>query len=81
MVAWSRRPKEPLQKATLILTRCSSRETDFDNLVISFKPIVDGLVDARVLADDTGQVIVSRKYQWEKAPGKKGLVRIRVEAA
>lgn len=80
MVAYYRRPPSPLEKAKLTLTRCSCRATDYDNRVISFKPVVDGLVDAKVLAGDTDSVIVERHYPFEKVGMREGKIRVRVEA-
>lgn len=72
-------PPEPLAKAKLTLTRCSSSECDFDNLVISFKPVTDGLVRAGVLTDDKPSVIGQSKYLWEKAKAGQGKIRVKVE--
>jgi hypothetical protein len=79
MAAYLRRPTEPLQRAKVTCVRRSSREADYDNLVIAFKPIIDGLVDAKILIDDTSAVIVAREYRWEKARERMGSVLIRVE--
>lgn len=73
-------PKEPLARCRIVCTRFSSSEMDYDNLVSSFKPIVDGLKDAGVILDDKSSVIVERSYRWEKVPAKSGHVRIAVEA-
>lgn len=78
-VASGNRPPEPLRNAKLTLTRFSSNRPDFDNLTISFKSVVDGLKDAKVIHDDKDSVIIERVYQWEKAPPKKGKIRIQVE--
>lgn len=73
-------PSEPLTKAKLTLTRCSSSETDFDNLVISFKPVVDGLKHAGVIVDDKMSVIGQPTYAWESVKRNAGKIRIKVEA-
>jgi Holliday junction resolvase RusA-like endonuclease len=69
----------PLERCALTCTRHSPREPDFDNLVISFKSIIDGLKDAGVIVDDKPSCIVERKYLWVKCPPKKGFVTVRVE--
>lgn len=79
MIAHSRRPAYPLRKAKVTITRCSSRPTDFDNRVIAAKPILDGLIDAKVLINDTDEVIVERHYPYEKAKERRGCVKIRIE--
>ena len=74
------KPKAPLTKCRIECVRCSSSQMDFDNLVASFKGCIDGLRDAGIIADDTQQVIVERKYLWEKASKYSGRIIIRVEA-
>lgn len=75
----SKRPEAPLQKAKLTLVRGSSVEPDFDNLVSSFKHLIDALVDARILVNDRCENIGQPSYAWEKAQQGKGYVRILVE--
>lgn len=72
-------PEEPLKRAEVTLTRCSTTEPDADNLASSFKFVLDGLVKARVIADDKPSVIDAR-FRWERAPRGAGCVRIRVES-
>lgn len=72
---WGSRPA--LTKAHAVFTRHSSREADFDNAVHSFKPVVDGLVQAGVLIDDKPSVL-TREYRWEKASPKKGKITIEI---
>lgn len=67
-----------LRRAHLELTRYSSRECDFDNLVGSFKPIVDGLKYARVIIDDKPSVIGSPIFKWVKVPRKECRIQIKV---
>lgn len=40
------------------------RRRDWDNLVAGTKPLVDGLVDARVLTDDSLDVVQTVAYGW-----------------
>jgi Holliday junction resolvase RusA-like endonuclease len=76
---WPLRPPEPLKKARLTLTRHSSVRPDSDNLTFSFKAIIDGLVEARVLEDDSFKHIGFPDYRWEKAKKSEGHVSIKVE--
>ncbi len=46
-------PKEPLKKANIRIIRRYYRTLDYDGLVGSMKPVVDGLVTAGVLIDDS----------------------------
>ena len=75
-----KRPARPLKKAKLTLTRCSAVQPDFDGLVSSFKHPIDGLKAAGVIVDDKMSCIGQPNYQWEKAPPKKGFIRILVES-
>ncbi len=70
---------EPLKKAHLTLTRHSSIRPDSDGLVSSFKHVIDGLVDTKIIVDDDYKTIGMPTYLWEKAPAKKGYITIKVE--
>lgn len=72
-------PREPMTRARVTITRASTREPDFDGLVQGGKFLLDGLVKAKVLADDGPSVIGQPAYRWERAPRGMGSVRVRVE--
>ena len=74
-----RAPPRPLANAKLTLIRCSTRPMDWDNAAASLKPLVDGLRDAGVIADDGPDVIGQPVMLWEKAKRGEGKVRIIVE--
>lgn len=81
MVAYAvsgKKPKSPLEKATVYLTRVSAREPDWDNLAASFKHVIDGLIVAQILADDSTKTIGQPKISWEKAAPKSGYIRVKV---
>jgi len=71
-------PAEPLERAEIACVRFSSSEPDHDNLVASFKPLIDGLVKARVIRDDKPSVIGSPNYTWERCKRGEGRVRVAV---
>lgn len=75
------KPPSPFLKARLTLTRHSSSEPDYDGLVASFKSIIDGLVDAGILANDKMSNIGIPTYRWMYAPPKLGKISIVVEEA
>jgi len=75
----SQRPKEPLKKASLTLTRYSSFCPDFDNLVSSFKGCIDGLKDGQIIKDDKMSCVGAPTYKWEKVSPGKGKIKIEVE--
>lgn len=77
MMAIAKKPSLPLKECRLTCIRYSSSPMDYDNLVASFKSIVDGIVDARVIIDDNSTCITERYYKWEKA--KQGKIRIILE--
>lgn len=72
-------PPAPLLRAKLTLTRFSSSEPDFDGLVSSFKPVIDGLVVAGVLVNDKMSNIGQSVYQWEKCKRKEGRIHVLIE--
>lgn len=72
-------PQSPIRSARLTLTRHSSAEMDFDNLVISFKPVIDGIVEAGVLAQDNRKVIKKQEYFWVKSKRNQGFITVEVE--
>ena len=73
-------PEKPLERARVSITRCSTSEPDYDNLVQGGKFLLDGLIRAGVIVDDAPSVIGRPDYYWEKAQAAKGCVRIRVES-
>ncbi len=74
-----KRPVEALRRACLTLTRNSSVEPDYDNLVHSFKPVIDGLVESQVIANDDPATIGQPHYRWAAAKRNRGFVVVRVE--
>lgn len=52
----NRLPDTPLQKAHITLVRAYYRTLDYDGLVGSMKVVVDALVTAKVLIDDSWKV-------------------------
>lgn len=79
-VAIAGRPDQPLTKAKVRCVRRSSKRGDYDGIVGSFKALLDGLVHAGVLIDDTHEVIGAPEYDHEKVGAKDGGVFVRVEA-
>jgi Holliday junction resolvase RusA-like endonuclease len=73
-----KRPEHPLAIARIALARYSSREPDWDNMVSSFKPILDALETLRVIENDRMSVIGQPQYYWRKAPRGQGLIEVRV---
>jgi Holliday junction resolvase RusA-like endonuclease len=59
------KPDIPLQKCNIIITRMSSRQPDYDNMVMAAKPIYDALKKNEIIQDDAPQN-VKREYLWKK---------------
>lgn len=72
------KPKFPLKKVRLILTRFSSSEPDYDGLVISFKHVIDALVENEVLVDDSLSVTGKWDCNWLKTSRGKGSIRVEI---
>lgn len=75
----SNKPSSPLLRAKLTLTRGSSADLDPDGLVSSFKHIVDGLIDAGVIANDRTKNIGFPTYNWEQCAKKNGFIRVHIQ--
>lgn len=72
-------PKEPLKKARLTITRCSSKAPDYDGLVSGAKPIIDALVKLKIIEDDNISVIGQPTFLWEKGKKGQGKMKVKVE--
>lgn len=69
-----------LVKAHLTLTRHSGVPPDYDGLVSGFKHVIDGLIDAEIISDDSMAVIGVPEYLWIYAPKNKGFITVRVSS-
>lgn len=72
------KPRTPLTKATVEMTRHSATCPDYEGLVSGFKYVLDGLVESGVLIDDNMNVIGAPVYKWEKAKSKGGFISVTV---
>ena len=75
-----KKPDKPLRQASLKLVRYSSGICDADGLVSSFKHVIDGLIDAKIIHDDSWKVIGMPFYDQQKAPRDDGYISVSVEA-
>lgn len=73
------RPKTPLKRAELTLTRFSSVCGDADGIASSFKHVIDGLVDAGIIENDRIKNIGFPKYDWQFAKKGQGKISIHVK--
>lgn len=79
MMTIKNKPKKPLLKAKITLTRHSSSCPDADGLTASFKHILDGLTFSSVIKDDNMQCIGFPEYKWVKTTRGKGFVTVRIQ--
>jgi len=69
-----------LKNAKLTLTRfAAGRGPDYDNLALSFKPVIDALVSSKVIIDDTMAVIGKSDYRFEKGKRNEGKIKVEIE--
>ena len=73
-----KRPREPWPCVAIEYTWHSSRRTDLDNITAACKPILDGIVHAGVIADDSPHIVVRIDARWKKSPRKEAHVRVSV---
>lgn len=66
-----KKPERPLANYLITFTRHTIRPLDIDNLVASFKPILDSLVRAGIIEDDAWCTTDNLKYRQVKASSKK----------
>lgn len=63
-------PVKPIERARITIVRHFWRTLDYDGLVGSMKPVVDALVSAGVLSDDSYQVtgpwVVTQEFRAKK---------------
>lgn len=76
---YMQRPAKPLSACKITCTRFSSSEPDMDNLMRSFKSVLDGLVDGGIIEDDNTKVIKEYSVRHEFAPKNKGKISVVVE--
>jgi hypothetical protein len=74
-------PKDPFKGVWLTFKRHSSQPMDPDNGCGSVKALIDGLVDAKIIADDGPDIVLGVKHEWEIAPPGKGFIKIIIESA
>lgn len=76
LMTLTNRPKTPLKKAQIELTRFSSSMPDYDGLVASFKIVIDCLVKLNILEDDSMNHLPNPVYKWDRAHPRLGKIRI-----
>ena len=72
-----KKPDAPLGSFKLSVTRHGARALDYDNLISSFKPFIDGLVLSGIIEDDSWKYI--RQINTDQKIGKEKKLVITVE--
>lgn len=72
-------PDNPLERSRVVLIRASSREMDYDNLVSSFKPVLDVLQEHGILANDKPSNFIGGHPEYLQEPSGVGKGHCRVE--
>ncbi len=66
-LVYRKKPSQPLARARITIVRHAHRKLDFDGLVGSLKPVVDALVSAGIVVDDSwdrvGPWTVDQKFR------------------
>ncbi len=77
MLTVGKRPAKPLESAHIQIIRYNYRMMDYDGVVGSLKPVVDGLQHAGIIYDDSWKVIGA--WHVDQQYIKKGQEKIVVE--
>jgi hypothetical protein len=74
-------PEKPLAKFKIVIERhCPSVNfLDYDNMVTSFKPILDGLKNSKIIKGDTWKYITRENYFQDQIKSDRFMLKIRVE--
>jgi hypothetical protein len=70
-------PEAPLENFKLSITRHGAKALDYDNLISSFKPFIDGLKLAGIIKDDSWKFI--RQINTDQKIGVERKLVIRIE--
>ena len=74
-----KQPPEPLDSCIIEIERCFYRFLDYDGLVASVKPLIDGLIHSGVILDDSYKITGPWKISQSFRPKKEGpLIRVKV---
>lgn len=82
LLTLNKRPHFPLGQCQITIIRKVSKDRflDWDNMVASYKPVIDGLVHANILMDDTYDITGPWTVTQELRPKKEGAVTyLRIE--
>lgn len=72
-----KKPEAPLESFKLSVTRHGARALDYDNLISSFKPFIDGLVLSGIIENDSWKYI--RQINTDQKIGKEKKLVITIE--
>ena len=70
-------PAKPLENFKISVQRHSSKTLDYDNLIASLKPFIDGLRYSGIIIDDSWQYI--KNIPVDQVISKNKIIKIKVE--
>jgi len=76
MLTLGKRPPSPLTQFKISVTRLSPKFMDFDNMISSLKPAIDGLRIAKVIKDDSWEFIKDIPVDQKKSKEKKLIITV-----
>jgi hypothetical protein len=71
-----KKPEKPLENFKISITRHGSRTLDYDNLISSFKPFIDGLVLSGIIEDDSWKYVKQINTDQKISTEKKLVIRV-----
>lgn len=77
LLSLGKRPLVPLTSFHISAVRHSPKFLDFDNLISSLKPFIDGLTLAKVIEDDSWEFIKNIAVDQVKSKTKKLVITVR----
>lgn len=69
-------PVKPLENFKITVLRFSTKTLDYDNLIASLKPYIDGIKNAGIIKDDSWKYIRNIPVGQEISQDKKLLIKV-----
>lgn len=76
VVTRGKRPEKPLENFKISITRYGARCLDYDNLISSFKPYIDGLTLSGIIIDDSWKYLKQISTDQKISKEKKLVIRV-----
>ena len=76
LITRNKRPEKPLESFKISITRYGARCLDYDNLISSLKPFIDGLTLSGIIIDDSWKYIKQINTDQKISTEKKLVIRV-----